>query len=65
MSAYLEETIQFKAPAGFLAALTVMARREYYGSVSELIRRVMIEKVREAGITIPPDENASNSEAAA
>jgi hypothetical protein len=55
----LVENIQFRAQRGLTAALTILARSEYYASVSDFIRRTMIERVREAGLTIPPGASSA------
>ena len=48
----LTEMVRFKAPPGFMDALTEAASRDL-SSASEFIRRCLIEKLRERGIRLP------------
>jgi hypothetical protein len=50
------EMVLFRAPPGFRAAMQELARREYSASVSDLIRRCLLDRFREAGIKIRPDQ---------
>jgi hypothetical protein len=46
-----QETIQIRAPEGFSAALSTLAQGEYV-SVSEIIRRCVFARLREAGVSL-------------
>ncbi len=48
----LTEMVRFKAPPGFMDALTEAASRDL-SSASEFIRRSLIEKLRECGVRVP------------
>jgi hypothetical protein len=61
---FFEENVQFRAPKGFLAAMATLARREYCASVSDLIRRCLIARLREEGIPISRDNQDGTREAA-
>jgi len=61
---FFEENVQFRAPRGFLAAMATLARREYCASVSDLIRRCLIARLREEGIPIEPANHDRVSEGA-
>jgi hypothetical protein len=53
---FFEENVVFRAPKGFLAAMETLARREYCASVSDVVRRILIARLREEGIPIRPDQ---------
>ncbi len=48
----LTEVVRFKAPAGFMSALTQAASQDL-SSASEFVRRALIEKLRERGVRFP------------
>jgi hypothetical protein len=45
------ELVQFKAPDGFLAAVTAAARRDHT-SISEFLRRTVIAHLHDLGVPI-------------
>ena len=49
----LSEVVVFRGPPGFLAAVHRAARREHT-SAAEFLRRTAIEKLKDAGIALPP-----------
>jgi len=55
MHPLFSELVQFKAPSGFLSAVTTAARQDYC-SASEFIRRAVIGRLREAGVAIEPSK---------
>ena len=62
MQQQFSEIVQFKAPDGFLSAVASLARRDYC-TVSEFIRRCVISRLREEGVTIrPSDQNVADAD---
>ena len=62
---FFEENVVFRAPKGFLAAMGVLARREYCASVSDIVRRILISRLREEGIAIEPERESVASQGGA
>jgi hypothetical protein len=48
------ELVQFKAPAGFLAAVTAAAQRDHT-TMSEFLRRTVLARLAEVGIPLRPN----------
>jgi hypothetical protein len=51
------ELVQFKAPDGFLAAVTAAARRDHT-SISEFLRRTVLARLAEVGIPLQANEGS-------
>jgi hypothetical protein len=60
MHQQFSEIVQFKAPDGFLSAVSTLARRDYC-TVSEFIRRCVISRLREEGVAIQPRDQSVNN----
>jgi hypothetical protein len=60
----LPEVVRFKAPAGFMAALTEASARDC-SNASEFVRRATLEKLREMGVLLPGSRNRGAPRAAA
>lgn len=56
---YYKEKIFYRAPDGFLSAVEAAAKKEHT-TVSEWLRRVTLQKLREAGFD-PASQRPSNS----
>jgi hypothetical protein len=54
------ELVQFKAPHGFLAAVTAAARRDHT-SIAEFLRRTVIARLREVGLSLDPVGNQDSA----
>ena len=57
------EILNIKMPAGFLAALSILAQRQY-STTAEIARRAFITLLNEAGIEIDPMAPPPGSKAA-
>lgn len=54
------ENLMVRVPPGFKTAMRELARREYCPSISDLIRRCLLARFREAGIKIAPIDQESH-----
>jgi hypothetical protein len=55
-----DELVQFKAPHGFLAAVTAAARRDHT-SIAEFLRQTVIARLREVGLPLDPVGNQDSA----
>ena len=49
---HMTEVVRFKAPPGFMNAISEAASRDL-STASEFVRRTLIEKLREVGVRVP------------
>ncbi len=56
----LPETVFFRAPAGFVAAVTTLAERDC-STLSDVVRRAVARLLREEGLAIEPGRPQSRT----
>jgi len=54
------ELVQFKAPDGFLTAVTAAARRDHT-SISEFLRRTILARLAEIGVPLQCSEGGTGA----